>query len=108
MTDMTKTITTTGGSVLVLFSASLDLSRNDRGAEVALLVDGTQTFTMRIHTTDEKDSVNHTLSYLVTSLSAASHTFAIHWRVTNSDTTFYQSASTWGAGRSLVVLEVNG
>jgi hypothetical protein len=105
--DMTVTGTTSGGDCLVMFTTSVDLEDTDKLAEFALFVDSTEKFRIRLNTENNKEEHPINLTYLVTNLSAASHTFEIKWKTVEYGREIYQYASTWGAGRSLVVLELD-
>jgi len=107
MTDMSVTMTTSGGNVYVAFHASVKIAKNNRDGEFRLVADATEQYRVLHHCHDSKETYSVPLTYLVTGLSAASHTFKIQWRVTNSDTTLQQSATTWsGAARNLTVIDL--
>jgi hypothetical protein len=111
MTGMSVTLNTGGGDVLVHFTTTIQTSANGADADIGLFVDGTHYFAVRNHTKDSNDTDAMNLSYLVTGLSAGSHTFQIRWRVNTG--TVLQSASTWAqysgvgyARRTLIAVEL--
>ena len=103
---MTVTITTSGGSVLVNFTASFEHSENNRTSDYRLLVDATPVFTVTSKYNHGCNPVPMTITYLATALAAGSHTFDIEWRSSHTTNTVRQLGTTWGAGRSLSVAEV--
>jgi len=107
MTNMSITMTTTGGDVLILFKTTTSHSTNLEQSEYALYVDSSQTFVTALSGHNGGDMVDANISFLVTGLSSASHTFEIRWRSGASGNTVSQSAATWGMDRSLVAMEIN-
>jgi hypothetical protein len=105
MTNMSITNNTSGGEVLVLFNATVEHSANGDRSEYAIFVDSSEDFHILMEITQSSQPTPVNVSYLVTGLSSGSHTFEIRWRSVDG-TTIRQSAATWGADRSLVVVEV--
>jgi len=81
MANMSITLTTVGGNVLLLFSATIEPDNTSRGL-IRFDLDGTTQY----HTISvvnggagtEEDAVG--MQYLLTSLSAAEHTFKVQWK----------------------------
>jgi hypothetical protein len=105
MPGMSITMTTAGGNVEVAFTASVKHSRDQKYSDYALFVDSTEQFRVRTTIARKFVPTGVTLTYLVRNLSAGSHTFEIRWRSEVSNTTVYQWAADWGAGRNLYVVE---
>jgi hypothetical protein len=106
MPNMSITMTTSSGKVLVLFSATTDHDKNQRQSSYGLFVDGTRRFSVAVSGQNAADKMDTSLSYLVTGLSAGSHTFEIRWLLDIADCNARQLATTWGLERSLVVMEL--
>ena len=77
---MTKTLTTTGGNVLIGFSCAVRHAGNQKGTDFGIFIDGTQVYQIRDVLKDSTDQHVIALTWLATSLTAASHTFAIQWK----------------------------
>jgi hypothetical protein len=101
---MTITLATAGGDVEVSFTTSVDHDKaSSEISEYALFVDSAEQFRVRWRNSSSDRGVI-SLRYLVTGLSAASHTFEIHWRSVGG-TEVRQSAATWSAGRHFYLVE---
>jgi hypothetical protein len=105
MTNMSVTMTTSGGNVFVSFHTTVAMS-NKKYGEIALFIDNTEYFRIREFCNDSNDIEPVGLSYLATGLSAASHTFQIRWRVEDPGAAISQNGSTWSSGRSLTVIDL--
>jgi hypothetical protein len=108
MTDMSVTLTTSGGKVFVAFSTSISHTNNNKSSDCGLFIDADASprFAVRMNPNDNQDIIPVNLTYLVTNpnLSAGSHTFKIKWQINGN--TASQSAATWGAGRTLTVIDL--
>ena len=104
--DMTITVSTSGGNVMVGFTATVQHTQDKKYGDYALFVDGTEEFRVRqtISPVEELDPVS--INYLVTGLSSGSHTFEIRWRSESGSNTVQQNAASWGTGRTLSVVEL--
>jgi hypothetical protein len=105
MSGMTITATTSGGDVLVLFNTTVHHAADNATSEYALFVDSSEEFSIRSEFRQGYQPETISMSYLVTGLSAGSHTFEIHWR-SEIGWTVQQLAATWGNGRNMVIMEV--
>jgi hypothetical protein len=100
-TDLAKTITTYGGDVLLIFTATIAMQSTDNNVYLDFTVDGSRVGgdagLVATGVTRDGQLGAITMAYLVTSLAAGEHTFKVQWR-----TTAYGGASTakiWaGAG----------
>ncbi len=77
MANMSITITTTGGNVLLLFSASLQGGSSTDDYNIRFDIDGTPQHIGSITNTDGRKTLS--IQWLETSLSAAEHTFKVQW-----------------------------
>ena len=100
-TDLSKTITTAGGDVLVLFVSSIGMSTTGCRAYLDIMVDGALVggddgLTVVGYGGDAREERhNVVVAYLVTGLSAGSHTFKIQWKRRGSGTaTMHAGAGT--------------
>jgi hypothetical protein len=101
---MTITMTTAGGNVEALFTASVKHNQDGKYSDYALFVDGVEKFRVRQDITEQYEATGISLAYLVRNLSAGQHTFQIRWRC-QSGNTAYQWGGSWNAGRHLYVVE---
>ncbi|MGB1285072.1 MAG: hypothetical protein ACPG7F_00950 [Aggregatilineales bacterium] len=96
-TNLSLTITTTGGNVLVGFSGTARIDTTGAHIHLNLDVDGSA-----VATDDGLVSMRSTgvtinpmsFTHLVTGLSAGSHTFKLQWKVSSSTATLYAGAGT--------------
>jgi hypothetical protein len=102
--DMSITPTTSGGDVLVVFTATVSNSDVSAYADIGLFVDNVERFRIRLHTKATEEPVS--LTHLVTGLGAGSHPFEIRWRSSSSGNQTRQFAMTGGGGRSLALVEL--
>jgi hypothetical protein len=81
MPGMSKTINTTGGKVLIMFSAQRVGNVGGHGADVRLIIDGAASPSDATGTySSTGQQVPLTMQYLAAGLAAGSHTFNIQWR----------------------------
>jgi hypothetical protein len=101
MTDMSITITTTGGNCLVTYTGPIDCNGKNL-VQVNLIIDSTILATQEIYIPLENKDYACSLTCLATSVSAGSHTFKVQW-LTNAGT-----AAQYGASfkRNLSVIEL--
>lgn len=92
MTDMSITITTTGGDVLLMFSAAI---RASAGGSVPMIefYDGSSSYHAITKNNYADQQSPFSIQYLLTSVSAAEHTFKVRWKVANG--TGYQDGATY-------------
>jgi hypothetical protein len=93
--NMSITITTKGGNVLLTFSASIKISAFNAQGELRFDEDGTPRGTWFLDYATGSLENSETISWLITSLSAAAHTFKVQWKDTNG--TIEQLGNTRGA-----------
>ncbi len=79
MADMTKTITTTGGNVLLLFSATMRGGATTDDYHVRFEIDNT-TARHEVRMSDNVKQRVMSIQWLETSLAASSHTFKVQWK----------------------------
>ncbi len=103
-TNLASTITTNGGDVLVIFTGNVQNSAV-AGCRMALDIDGTTTEAITlVNPYNTGKHVNMSFAYLITGLSAGSHTIKLRWRnITASTMTLVGSEHV-----SWVVREVAG
>jgi len=105
MTDMSVTLTTTGGKVLLAFTATF---RDDLqyAAELRFDVDGSNQYCTQKYlaygSTASRDVVN--MQYIVSGLSSGSHTFKVQWQHVGSSGTSYQDGGSYPRVLSAVEL----
>ena len=80
MADMEITITTTGGNVLLLFTASISGITNTDNVGVRFDVDGTPRQETYVDCVYSAGRTATTIHWLETSLGAVSHTFKVQWK----------------------------
>ena len=100
-TNLSLTIETTGGDVLVGFVGSVMHSTSGAVVLLDLDVDGSRLADddgfLGVRPTNSSTSGNVSFVYLVTGLSAGSHTFKLQWRVTGGTATMHNGAGTANA-----------
>ncbi len=93
--NLNLTITTTGGDVLVMFSASVDHNGDSRGF-YDIAVDGTRqggSYGIRASKADQEGVV--TFAHVIQDLSAGSHSFKLQWRVSRGWADIEAHAQFW-------------
>lgn len=82
MTDMSITITTKGGNVLLMFSASIKGDHNNSNWGIRFDEDDTARHRMKEgpFTYEGQDPQSCSMQYLCTSLAAGLHTFKVQWK----------------------------
>lgn len=99
-TDLSQTLTTTGGNVLVLCQVVV-LSGTAANTYFDVDIDGTRFGTANTlglatwKVNDANDFGSITLAFIVDGLSAASHTFKLQWRVSAGTTTMYSTTANY-------------
>lgn len=79
MEDMSITITTTGGNVLLMFTASLYVNALNDDYDLRFDIDGTPVCAQSMINMPAASRIV-SMHWLATSLSAASHTFKVQWK----------------------------
>ncbi len=92
-TNLASTITTSGGDVLVVFAGSAKCSASAGLFQFGLDVDGAAKQGIVNLVDDANHDSNASFSYILTGLSAGSHTIKLQWR-TGSGTATLQGART--------------
>ena len=103
LAGMTKTITTTGGNVLILFSGPIQGAATADDAQFRVDIDGSPAGGWAEENMGSGISKTISFQWLATGLSAASHTFKIQWR--DATGTIFSEGSTIGP-RVLTVIEM--
>lgn len=101
ITGATKTITTVGGNVLLIFSTTIKMTAGE--TQLWFDVDAGTAKGLWIQKVTSNASIIN-MSYLVTGLSAASHTFKVRWQDVSGDV--YINGSTDGVKTQLIVQEI--
>jgi hypothetical protein len=101
MTNMSITITTTGGNCLVLFSAPID-NNGKNLAQIRIVIDSTVLQTQEIYFPLENKDYACSITGLATSVAAGSHTFKVQWLTSAGTVTQYGNAFK----RNLTVIEL--
>lgn len=91
MADMSITITTKGGNVLLMFCGTFQGAGSSEDLSVCFDIDGTPTAGL-ISATNIAADRTQSMQWLKTSLSAASHTFKVQWK-TGSGTMYQRGSS---------------
>jgi len=92
MTDMSIDLTTTGGKVLVMFSASMRTTEYHKGY-LRLLVDTVEKHVVVWEVGSNAANHSTMMQWLATGLSSASHNFKVQWK--KDDATNYQDGATY-------------
>ena len=92
MPGMSNTITTTGGNVLVMFSATMR-TQEDWGGYTRLLIDGIEKHRIGWELGNNAALHSTAMQWLETGLNAGSHTFKIQWY--SMGVTIYQDGVTY-------------
>jgi hypothetical protein len=90
-TNLSDTITTTGGDVEVLFNFEWSNSVGSNTVVFSLLVDGAATYTKSYTAGGAGHRTEGGILAHITGLSAASHTFKAQWSTNSGTATFYRN-----------------
>jgi len=80
MPGMTITMDTTGGDVLLMFSARMRTGNDSYGGYIRLLVDGVKRHVIGWEPGENSDDQTPAMQWLEKGLSVGSHTFRIQWK----------------------------
>lgn len=112
-TDLSKTLTTQGGPVVVMFLGSIKHSTTGMRIYLEIDVDGsphaTEDGILLWSTTTASELHPMAFARIITGLSAGSHTFKLQWKVSSGTATMYAGAgtSTLDVHPQFIVMEVS-
>jgi hypothetical protein len=102
----TKTLTTKGGNILLIWNSSIVCDTNPTGIKFAFNIDDTEGYGEKNLTLPINFTIPLTLVHQISGLSAASHTFKVQYQMTNPAYYGAIEDSTKGCDSELIVIEL--
>lgn len=99
-TDYSLTLDTSGGDVLIGFNGMVEANASTQSVNFDVLVDGSRTGSddgitgFRMDTTAVNVALPVSFTWIVTGLSAGTHSFILQWKTNTSSVTLYGGAGT--------------